>query len=265
MRVVFAIAVLLAVACAPVPPAETPEPEPPLYLFLLAGQSNMAGRGEVEQIDRTPHPRVFALTATLEWGPAREPLHFDKPKVVGVGPGFAFGRAMAEKLPEVRIGLIPAAVGGSSIRAWQPHALHEQTGTPPWDDALYRTWRVLATTNGELKGILWHQGESDAGDYADQYEDALVDLVERFRAEFGHPELPFVAGELAAFYMENRNREGGEGINAAINRLAERLPNTAVVRLEGATAKADGIHFDAASERALGKRYADAMAGLLQD
>ena len=141
--------------------------------------------------------------------------------------------------------------------------MHEQTGALPWDDALYRTWRVLATTDGELKGIIWHQGESDAGDYVDQYGDALVDLVERFRSEFQQPDLAFVAGELAEFYMENRNREGGEGINAAINRLPERLPNTAVVRLDGATAKSDGIHFDAASERAFGQRYAEAMADLL--
>jgi len=36
-------------------------PVPPLQLFLLAGQSNMAGRGTVEPEDRVPHPRVWLL------------------------------------------------------------------------------------------------------------------------------------------------------------------------------------------------------------
>ena len=33
-----------------------------LQLFLLIGQSNMAGRGAIEAQDREPMPRVFTLT-----------------------------------------------------------------------------------------------------------------------------------------------------------------------------------------------------------
>lgn len=36
-----------------------------MQIFLLIGQSNMAGRGAVEQQDQTPHPRVFMLTKEL--------------------------------------------------------------------------------------------------------------------------------------------------------------------------------------------------------
>ena len=32
------------------------------HLFLLAGQSNMAGRGIVEEQDRVVHPRVLTLS-----------------------------------------------------------------------------------------------------------------------------------------------------------------------------------------------------------
>jgi hypothetical protein len=220
----------------------------------------MAGRGDVEELDRTPIPNVFALDANMNWGPAKDPLHFDKPDIVGVGPGFAFGRAMAEAHPGVRIGLIPGAVGGSSIRAWLPNAVHEQTNTRPWDDALSRTFRVLAQQGGELKGIIWHQGESDSNDFAPQYEDALVDLVERFRREFQNPGLPFVASPLAEFYVAG-NAVGAE-VNAALARLPERLPHTAVISAEGMTPKADNIHLDTASARELGRRYAEAMLAL---
>ena len=220
----------------------------------------MAGRGVIEEIDRTPAPRVFALNSAMEWAPAKEPLHFDKPEIVGVGPGFAFGRAMAEAKPDVRIGLIPAAAGGSSIRAWRHRAMHPGTQSPPWDDALSRTFRVMALEGGELRGVIWHQGESDSQDYTAEYEDALVDLVERFREEFRQPDLPFVAAQLAEFYFERS--PGAAEINAAVARLPERLPRTAFVTAEGFTAKEDGVHLTSEAERELGRRYAAAMLKL---
>lgn len=220
----------------------------------------MAGRGVPEEIDQTPHPRVFALQKDGSWGPATEPLHFDKPDIVGVGPGFAFGRAMAEAKPDVRIGLIPTAVGGSSIRVWLPQQTHESTNARPWDDALRRIFRVLALEGGELKGIIWHQGESDRADFTNEYENALVDLVERFRKELREPDLPFVAAQLTHFDPEKS--EGTDAINAAIAAATERLPNTVFVSGEGFEPKEDGVHLTAESERELGQRYAEAMLDL---
>jgi hypothetical protein len=167
---------------------------------------------------------------------------------------------MAEANPGVRIGLIPGAVGGSSIRAWLPNQVHEQTNTRPWDDALSRTFRVLAQQGGELKGIIWHQGEADSNEFAPQYEAALVDLVERFRREFQAPELPFVAAPLAEYFVAG-NPAAAE-INAATARLPERLAHTAVVSAEGMTPKADNVHLDTASAREIGRRYAEAMLAL---
>ena len=87
----------------------------PMHVFLLAGQSNMAGRGELSEIDRTPHPRVFVLNKNDEWVIATEPLHFDKPEIRGTGPGLAFAKEIAKQNPRFRIGLVPTAVGGSGI------------------------------------------------------------------------------------------------------------------------------------------------------
>ena len=151
MLVVSASALSLA-SCSGAPPAEPSAEQSVLHLYLLAGQSNMAGRGEVGEIDRTPFPNVFALNSAMEWVPATEPLHFDKPDIVGVGPGFAFGRAMAAADPSVRIGLIPGAVGGSAIRAWRPGETHTPTNTHPWDDAISRTKHVLSGQGGGIEG-----------------------------------------------------------------------------------------------------------------
>lgn len=259
MRTLLIALVALALGCGAAPETPKTAAEPPLDWYLLAGQSNMAGRAEVGELDGTPVERVLALTESGAVEPAREPLHWDKPEIVGVGPGFAFGRAMAAAKPDARIGLIPAAVGGSSIRVWVPGGVHPQTNTTPWDDAVARTRAALAA-GGKLRGILWHQGESDSNEFAPEYEAALVDLVERFRTELGDPELPFVAAKMADFWVAGHPE--AETINAAIASLPERLPRTAVVEADGFAHLGDDTHLDVASERELGARFAQAMLEL---
>jgi len=65
------------------------------HLFLLVGQSNMAGRGKVTPADKKAHPRVLMLNKAGQWVPAADPLHFDKPRMVGVGLGKTFGTLVA--------------------------------------------------------------------------------------------------------------------------------------------------------------------------
>jgi len=134
-------------------------PKEKIHIYLLAGQSNMAGRGKVEAEDSVIHPRIWMLNKELQWVPAREPLAFDKPKAVGVGPGFAFAKEMAKVDQDVLICLVPSAVGGSKIDLWKPGVYDSVTKCYPYDDALRRTQKAMEF--GNLKGIIWHQGESD--------------------------------------------------------------------------------------------------------
>ena len=244
-----------------VPPAA--EPDTPLDVFLLIGQSNMAGRGAVEESDRRTTPGVYALTADGAWALARDPLHFDKPRVAGVGPGLAFGRAMRAARPRRLVGLVPGAVGGTSITRWVPGGYYDATDTHPYDDAVARAHAVLDEQGVRLSGVLWHQGESDSGQMSvDEYETRLAELVGRLRAEFGDPALPFVAARLAPSYVAGH--AGAATVNAAIDRLV-RLPATAVVATEGLVDGGDGTHLDAASARELGRRYAAAVRRLLAE
>ena len=120
-----------------------------LQIFLLIGQSNMAGRGKpLEEQDETPHPRVLLFNKEQAWIPAVDPLHFDKPSVVGVGLGLTFAKTVAET-HEKTIGLVPAAVGGSAISEWAKGARH-------YTGAIGRAKAALE--DGTLAGILWHQG-----------------------------------------------------------------------------------------------------------
>lgn len=230
-----------------------------LHLFLLVGQSNMAGRGTVEAQDKTPHARVLMLSKAGEWVPAVDPMHFDKP-AAGVGLGKTFGQLYAEAHPDVTVGLIPCAVGGSHIDAWQPGVFYAPTKSYPWDDMLKRT--QLALKAGSLKGILWHQGEADSTDkLAPAYEAKLHDLIARMRKEVGSPETPFVAGQLGKFADAPWDAFKTQ-VDAVHQALPTKVPHTAFVSAEGLGHRGDKVHFDSPAYRELGKRFFEAWKKL---
>ena len=250
----------LVAACAR--GASTPGAPAEMQIFLLAGQSNMAGRGKPTAQDSVPNPRVFALDRTMAWVPALDPLHWDKPAIVGVGPGRSFGLAIVAQEPNARIGLVPAAVGGSPISSWAPGALDSATKTHPYDDALARM--RVALRSGRVRAVLWHQGESDATPALSVlYAGKLRALIARFRADLGDPNLPFVIGQLGRFegkpWSESMIR-----VDSAHRAIAASVPHVAYVSSEGLRDKGDKLHFDAASQRVFGARYAAAYFGVVR-
>lgn len=225
------------------------------YLFLLAGQSNMAGRGIIGDSDKVPHPRILALSKDGKWSPAVAPIHFDK-IVAGVGLATSFAEAIAEKYPNVTIGLIPAACGGSPISSWEPGGYHTQTKSHPYDDAMVRA--RLAMKDGVLKGILWHQGESDGKQgQAEVYEGKLRNLFQRFRKDLNAPKVPIVLGQLGQFPTKPWN-EYRSMVNEAHIAVANKMPKVEFVSSDGLTPNSDIVHFDTKSLRIFGDRYAKA-------
>jgi hypothetical protein len=241
------------------------------YVFLLIGQSNMAGRGLVEDIDRNSNSRILAQQADGSWVLAREPLHWDKPRVAGVGPGMAFARELLDKMPkDASIGLIPAAFGGTRISWWQKNYSGEQhwpNGETYYQHALQAAKNVPA---GSLAGVLWAQGESDisaaSGDRGDAYRKDLHALIKDLRADLNQPKLPFVAATLGPWHGENANV-----INGIYLSLPREVKNTAVVSTIAADVvlllhnkSDDPPHYDSASARLLGRHFADAIMPLLE-
>ena len=252
LAVLFAAGTLL-------PAAELP-PKEKFHLFLLAGQSNMAGRGKIAPEDKVPHPRVLMLDRSGKWVPAVDPVHFDKP-FAGVGPGRRFAILLAESDPSITVGLIPAACGGSPLSTWTPGGFWKQTESHPYDDALARTRKAMES--GTLKAILWHQGEADCGNTLSRtYQQRLTELFRRFRSEFGNPQLPILVGQLSRFPGENWSA-GKSRVDAAHRAAAAELPLVGFAESEGFTSNPDRIHFDAASQREFGRRYFEAYRKLL--
>jgi hypothetical protein len=227
-------------------------PKEKLKIYLLMGQSNMAGRGIVGEEDKTPHPRVFVFNRSNEWEVATEPVNRGEPKKnPGVGPGFAFGKTMAEANPEITIGLVPCALGGTPLSRWM-------RGADLYSNAVARA--EAASEFGTLAGILWHQGEADAGakTNADTYSERLTEMIGNIRTDLKSPRLPFVVGQIGEFTYDRPGNPMpfARQVNAALAELPRRVAFTGCAMSKGLADKGDRLHFSSEAQRELGKRYA---------
>lgn len=223
-----------------------------LDLYLLIGQSNMAGRGRADGY-LLPADSLWMQDKKGSWVPAKEPFHYDKPAAgTGLAGSFATLMLKENKRP---IGLIPAAVGGTAIRYWKPAAQDPATGLFPYDDVVARA--RTAMQSGKLKAILWHQGESDT-ERTEEYIEAFTTLMKNLHKDLGIPlgSIPVLIGETGEFgdKIESRKR-----INTVLNSIPQRLPYVLMVHSTGLTHTGDYTHFDSAALRILGERYARAL------
>jgi hypothetical protein len=226
-----------------------------LWVFMMAGQSNMAGRGKIETGDLVINKRIMTINEINEWIVAREPLHFYEPNGAGLDCGVSFARRLLKEIPDsVSIAMIPCAVGGSSVFEWLGDSLHRNVRLL----SNFR-WKLdLAKEKGVIKCILWHQGERNAN-AADipLYKDALKELVFTFREIAEDDHLPVIMGELGRFAQPAEKQDYFNEINAIIHDMAEEVDNCSWISSEGLDHKGDHLHFNSAALRELGERYAE--------
>lgn len=232
------------------------------WLFVLAGQSNMAGRGWVEPEDTLPHPRILMLTPTGDWVVAKEPLQCYQPALTGLGPGMAFARRVAAAAgEEITIGLIPCAVGGTSVQQWLGDSLVHLVHLRSNLSSLMKT----ALPAGTLKAIIWHQGEADANPRnLPLYREKLTALFRFFRKEAGNENLPVVMGELGLFPGNRKNKKEYRQMNRILAEIAAEDPRFVLVSSRGTHAQPDNVHFNGPSQRLMGKRYGRAWLRMEQ-
>ena len=229
--------------------------------ILLIGQSNMAGRGDFGEVPAIEHPRCLMMR-NGRWIPMSEPINpdraiFDAPFHSGIGLSASFAEAMAEANPDVKIGLIPCADGGTSLDDWTPGGLL-------YDNAVFQVRQARRTS--EVAAILWHQGENDSHTEADAsaYRRRIADFFDHLRKDAGLDGVPLVIGELGRFldgYRDGRCRYW-RIVNKALNDYAESDPLVAIASSAGLKCKPDGVHFDSASQREFGRRYFKAYQSL---
>jgi sialate O-acetylesterase len=246
----------------------------PLYvgdLWVLAGQSNMEGVGNLEDVT-PPSDRVSLLGMDGRWRKAEEPLHWlvDSPdpvhsgdpdtraeraaaqhknRVKGAGLGLPFGVALATTTG-VPIGLIATAHGGTSMKGWDPEQ-KDKGGKSLYGSMLGQVKRG----GGKVRGVLWYQGESDANpEAAKEYPKVFAGFINSVRSDFEDLDLPFY------FVQIGRVVRAGDpatwnAVQDAQRRIPDRMANTAVVASIDLELD-DGIHVGTQGLKRLGMRLA---------
>jgi sialate O-acetylesterase len=266
-------------------------------LFLLAGQSNMLGCGQLQGLE-PPRPLVRMFGMDHRWQPAIEPLHrpwrspdpvhrygwthldpdlvdadvaasVDTPNAKqGAGAGVAFGNEYAH-ITGVPVALLPAAFGGTTLADWAPDnpgtRADWRTDTPgaPGTSLFSSMMRITQAAGGRIAGLLWHQGESDAmrASSAQEFVDGTRTVFDALRKELAQPDLPVYLAQMAFFPVQ---REPGAAERWTTIRLAQGDPGPlgaqGVVATNDLTL-ADPVHLDTRSQQRLGRRFARLAGG----
>ena len=255
-------------------------PDPNFHIYLAFGQSNMEGQGDIGNEDKNVDERFQLLwsadagscnqgASKGKWIKAVPPLaHCQGAKL---GPADYFGRTMVEKTDsKIKVGIISVAVAGCSIKLfdkdnYRSYASSQQSwmtqrintyGGNPYGRLIEMAKK--AQEDGVIKGIIFHQGETDAGD--GQWPSAVKKVYDNIIKDLGlGNDIPFLAGEVL--------RSGvSSGANNNIAKLPQQSNNFHVVSSEGfnqALGDGQNVHFTSQEYRDFGKRYAEKMIEVL--
>ena len=259
-------------------------PDPNFHIYLAFGQSNMEGQGDIGDQDRSVDERFQLLwsadggscnqgASKGKWIKATPPLaHCQGAKL---GPADYFGRTMVEKADsQIKVGIISVAVAGCSIKlfdkdnyksyvssqqgqSWMIQRINAYGGNPY---GRLIEMAKKAQEDGVIKGIIFHQGETDAGD--GNWPSAVKKVYDNIIKDLGlDNDIPFLAGEVL--------RTGvSKGANNNIAKLPQQSKNFYVVSSEGfnqALGDGQNVHFTSQEYRDFGKRYAEKMIEVLGD
>ncbi|MCR5430677.1 MAG: sialate O-acetylesterase [Eubacterium sp.] len=278
------LVVILVVALLPITMGKTTKgedtekkPDPNFHIFIAFGQEDMEGQGEIEEQDKTVDPR-FQMMCTSEsyngsrvvgkWNDAIPPLANTHGKL---GVADYFGRSLIERIdPKITVGIINVSVAGSSIILFQedvPDSYMNQQAywfrniVNDYGGNVYNRLIEMgkeAQKDGVIKGIIMHQGATDAGDadwprkVKSVYNNIINDL------NLGN-DIPLLAGEA-------HRRGPHAGMNTNISKLLEQSKNFFTVSSEGLTdLDLNTRSFTSQGYREFGKRYAEKMMDVLDD
>lgn len=241
-------------------------------LYLLAGQSNMDGRGQASDLtdaQRSPsaHSIIYYRNpphSTDGWKPL-SPGYSIAPKYKGklpsptFGPEIGFIAHLSQVQPQKRFALIKGSKGGTSLRVDWNSGLKDQPDTqgPQYREFIETITLAKAALKKDghtatLRGLLWHQGESDSQANAKIHQERLTQFITRIREDLETPKLPVVLGQV----VDNKKRDK---VRTAILKTSQTVPRCGFASANHLTTWDPGTHFDAKSQLSLGNRFAEAI------
>jgi hypothetical protein len=242
------------------PPFGDGEVQPPrsgFDVYLVMGQSNAQGWQDVPQwipadydtiahilkysdlADGTQITRIYGgkfvtRYTTGYWLTGIEPIG------AGVCPARGCAKVLAAHDTATTFGMALRAVGNTSISRWVKSG-------DLYEGSLKAAREVAAW--GNLRGVLWHQGENDVGNTdATWWGNQLKSLISDMRADLGLPDLIFVIGELGQFVGN------GSRVNSQIPGIVSSTRLTAMVSSAGLASQGDNLHFSSDAQREFGRR-----------
>jgi Carbohydrate esterase, sialic acid-specific acetylesterase len=237
----------------------------PWKIYLLFGQSNMAGSGAIPSGETFNNPRVKMLAYNTcngktynEWYTATGGLHCG----TGVGIGDWFAKVVADSLTQDTLALIPCAIAGVDIDFFRKGIVSTRRGEfriPP-DNADSTAYDYMvrrlkkAQEKGVVAGILLHQGESDwTAELRNAWQGKVTGIISDLKKDLSFGDVPVLIGELRADAAACCKPH-----NTVIAATAKAIPNGSVVSSANLPAAGDAYHFTAAGQMEFGKRYAAA-------
>lgn len=146
------------------------------------------------------------------------------------------------------VGLIHAARGGRSMRELSKGGRDNTDRAPNYDNLIKKI--KFAQEQGEVKAMLWHQGESDTGNR--NYINELNKLVTDVRTDIGIADLPLFVGELGRYVNWT------DGFNRMIQDVESKIENCKLISSKGLMHRGDELHISGYSVNTFGCRYLDA-------
>ena len=272
------LALLALAVLFPLTPTASAQPDPNFHIYLCFGQSNMEGGARIEEQDRKVDKR-FQVLADFDnlkrdwkkgqWYDAVPPL---TRRVKGLSLVDYFGRTMVANLPEsIRVGVVKVGIAGTKLEVWDKDSYKDYLATSPaWKVAIANEYggnpygylvelAKIAQKEGVIKGILLHQGESNAEDqdWPKKVKKVYDYLIKDLNLK---PEsVALLAGEVVHADQGGEKASGNE----IMKKLPATLPNSYIISSAGLPCNSDHLHFTAEGYRQFGRRYAEKMLAIL--
>lgn len=236
-------------------------------VVLVAGQSNMAGRGTFNAGIDTTNANVFQFDGNAASGTYRtiitaiDPLKHPEASSTAVGPAMFFAKRY-NTLTSRKVLLVPAAWGGTALigGTWAPAGRDYLNAIDQANRAI--TAATAALSGSRFVGTIWLQGESDGANLVAQntYQTALLALIAGFRSSItGASSSWFVIGQMMP---EAIAAQGGTyaAIDAAHTVIGADAVRTTRVAIGAGFNSGDNLHYNAAGARLMGTTMGDGVA-----
>ncbi len=262
IRAILALAMATPAALTAVAHAQDP-----VQVVLLAGQSNMDG-----------NVPIAALPPEFKQPPAKVSLidRGQPARIAGgknFGPEVAFAAAVAAARPSDDFLLVKRAMGGTSLAGWAPQwdesrlaSKYDAAAGPIYSKLLEDYAAAIKGRPTRLTGVLWMQGESDTRYPAlgPNYFENFKTMIAAFRRDLNSPALPFFFGRvnMPADATEDDKKTIKfpyiQQVRTAQERAAREIPGVYLIETDDLVKQSDRIHYDAAGQITLGRRFAEA-------